>query len=446
MPPVVKPDFYETADFHAAFDSQHVGRVIKVYRHHPRHLQLFGGALSQELMARWLRMTQGAVSKLENAKTPELDIDRLRFYAKTLHFPQKQLWFRIEEHGHLENVSLGSTLDNFSVPPTLVFEDADPLTGSVLTDSLFLGAGSLPQRVLPAIIRETTADLQMMDFKRGGGHARRLVMHYFQNEVAPLLSWHYADVSLRQEIFSAAAELLRLIGWTAYDAGRHGTAAQYFTQALRIAHEARDSSMVGVILANMSHQANYMGRFDDAVKLAQQALDVTRDNPSKTLQAMIHAMEARARASLGDKLGMVASLNTVEKVFNTRDIDHDPAWISYFDQHELAGEAAHCFLAIGEPGQVSRFSTLAIDPDRTPPRTRSFIRMVAASGALADGDLESAIALATEAIETNVSLQSARYVKYLTDFQAALKTRHPGKGSQVFDLLRAHYPRLSLES
>jgi DNA-binding XRE family transcriptional regulator len=75
-----------------AFKSQHIGRVFKAYRNHPRHLQLFGKVLNQELLGRWLGLTQAQVSKLENGK-PEQNLETLRNYAATLHLPRHMLWF-----------------------------------------------------------------------------------------------------------------------------------------------------------------------------------------------------------------------------------------------------------------------------------------------------------------------------------------------------------------
>ena len=73
-----------------------------------------------------------------------------------------------------------------------------------------------------------------------------------------------------------------------------------------------------------------------------------------------------------------------------------------------------------------------------------FMRMVAASGSLTGGDVEHAVALASEAIRLGFSLQSARYVKYLTDFYSSLTAKDAALSREVSDLLRTHYPALIL--
>ncbi|MCE7009048.1 hypothetical protein LWC34_40490 [Kibdelosporangium philippinense] len=91
-PPALKTEFFETDAFRAAFESQHIGKVFKAYRNHPRHLQMYGKALKQELLGRWLGLTQAQVSKLENGK-PEQNLEALRNYAGILHLPEHLLWF-----------------------------------------------------------------------------------------------------------------------------------------------------------------------------------------------------------------------------------------------------------------------------------------------------------------------------------------------------------------
>src|SRR5215207_1105670 len=92
-PPARLPDgFFDTDEFRAAFESQHIGKVFKAYRGHQRHMQLFGKALNQELVGRWLGLTQAQVSKVETGR-PEQNLETLRRCAEILHLPEELLWF-----------------------------------------------------------------------------------------------------------------------------------------------------------------------------------------------------------------------------------------------------------------------------------------------------------------------------------------------------------------
>ncbi|GHF84090.1 hypothetical protein FHX82_001158 [Amycolatopsis bartoniae] len=55
-----------------------------------------------------------------------------------------------------------------------------------------------------------------------------MLIQFFRDQVVPLLRKHHPE-PIRREIFGAAAEVAQLLGWSAYDAGRHGVAMRYFT-------------------------------------------------------------------------------------------------------------------------------------------------------------------------------------------------------------------------
>lgn len=100
-PAKLSDDFWTTDDFRAAFESQHIGRVFKAYRNHPRHLKLYGKALNQDLLGQWLGLTQAQVSKLENGK-PEHNLEILKNYAQALNIPQRMLWFDLPGQTRIE--------------------------------------------------------------------------------------------------------------------------------------------------------------------------------------------------------------------------------------------------------------------------------------------------------------------------------------------------------
>jgi hypothetical protein len=98
----------------------------------------------------------------------------------------------------------------------------------------------------------------------------------------------------------------------------------------------------GRLLSNLSHQANYLGRYHEALQFARAAQASARGRATDTVAAMFLAMEARALASSGDARQCATALNLAEQAFARRDRSKDPQWISYFDELELADEAAHC--------------------------------------------------------------------------------------------------------
>jgi tetratricopeptide (TPR) repeat protein len=322
------------------------------------------------------------------------------------------------------------------------------ITGYMFASPVVLDLGNegpLRGAAVAARIRRTTAHLMDMDFQFGGGHTRRMLIEFFRDQVVPLLRRHHPD-AIRKEIFGAAAEVAQLLGWSAYDAGRHGVATRYFTQGLKLAREAEDHMLGARMLSSLSHQANYLGRFSDAVNFARAAQSATLGHATKAVTAMFLSMEARALASLGDKAGTAATLHRAEQAFETRDPALEPDWIVYFDALELAGEASHCFRDLGDGSRAKHFAEQAIDPLLTPPRTRAFIQMVSAAGSIANGEPYEALALATEAVDLADGLQSARYLRYLKDFHRSLGELKGGQAStrEFGVLLKSRYPKLSL--
>lgn len=294
-------------------------------------------------------------------------------------------------------------------------------------------------------IRVFTRHLMDLDFQYGGGHVRKMLLFYFRSEIVPLLREPHPG-PIRREIFGAAAEVAQLLGWSAYDAGRHGAAQRYFMQGLRLASEAEDPVLGGRLLSNLSHQANYLGRYSEALQFARAAQTGAVGRVTATVNAMFLAMEARALASSGDARMCAQVLHRAEQIFAQRDPSSDPPWISYFDALELAGEAAHCFRELGQAHETQMFAAQAIDPVSTPPRTRAFISMVTAAGAFKAGNLDEALSLANEALGLTGSLQSSRYVRYLTDFHKSLAEKHARDPMvrRFTELLANTYPRLLL--
>lgn len=295
--------------------------------------------------------------------------------------------------------------DGFSMPAAARSNGADPLDA--------------------AAIRMTTAHLMDLDFQLGGGHTRELLLFFFRNRVLPLFKAMPAGQERRGDLFAATAELAQLLGWSAYDAGRHGAAQRYFAYGLRLAREAGDAVLGGRLLSNLSHQANYLGKYADAVQLARAAQAAARGNAPATVESMFLAMEARALASLGLAKDCAMALNRAENVFARRNPCEDPSWICYFDQAELAGESAHCFRDLGRAKETQRYAALAVEPSITPARTRAFIGLVDAAGALHAGNVDEAVQLAGNAVILAGALQSSRYRKYVTDFQASLADSTP---------------------
>jgi hypothetical protein len=269
-------------------------------------------------------------------------------------------------------------------------------------------------------IRTAAGMFARLDFLYGGGHGHTALRHYFRHEVLPLLGASYSH-RVGTALFAAAAEITEVLGWTAYDIGNHALAQRYFLAGLRLIQAIDDRLLGATILANMSHQANYLGQTTRAAQLARAAIEGGRGQATPRAKAMFAAHEARALSSAQDLAGASRAMNEAERYFERAGTAQDPEYLAYVDEAEIIGEFSHCFRDLKRPAESLRFAELAVtqtDPQYA--RTLGFCRMVLAQSQFLNRDLEGALATATLAVEAGESLQSARFVRYVEDFQAEI--------------------------
>ncbi|MFE1766624.1 sporulation protein [Streptomyces angustmyceticus] len=275
-----------------------------------------------------------------------------------------------------------------------------------------------------AAIRTTTAFFMQLDFQFGGGHAHKAFRHYFREDVLPLLGAGYR-AKVGEALFKAVSEMSQLLAWSAYDIGNHALADRYMLSTLRLTQVVGDRMMGARVLANMSHQANYLGQAGRALMLARASVEGGRAGSTPRAMALFSVHEARALSAAKDRRGAARAMNEAERFFERAESGGDPEWLSYMDEAELFGEFCHCFRDLGEGCEAVRFAERAVrltDPKYV--RTLGLCRMVLAQSQLMSGDLEAAVATAGLAVEAGDALQSARFQRYVGDFQREVSAGH----------------------
>jgi tetratricopeptide (TPR) repeat protein len=259
------------------------------------------------------------------------------------------------------------------------------------------------------------------DYRYGGGRPKPLVAQYLESDVLPLLPYVSPRTELGKEYFREVAALTRLAGWTCYDTGQHALAQRYLYQAFRLARAAGDKPLCGRILAGMSHQANFLGHYEQAVHLARAAAQGANGHATATTMALFHAMEARALSSQGNEPEATAALLAAEKWHSASNPGDDPDWIRYFDGAELHAEFAHCFRDLDQPELASHHALMSIqESESLYVRSLSFCRTVLAESYLQGDDTEQAIAVAKEVVDTAAKLKSYRVISYIDAFRQRL--------------------------
>jgi hypothetical protein len=274
-------------------------------------------------------------------------------------------------------------------------------------------------------------NLKAIDDARGGGAALPTAVKYLRREVAPLFRGRFTD-PIGRALFSATADFTLGVGWMAYDAGRHGLAQRYMTQALRMSHAANDRAFGGRVLAAMSHQALHLGDVRHGIDLASAARTGTERAVTPTVSAMLAAMEACAHASHGDARRCLKALSDAERALGQSNPAEDPAWVD-FDEGGLAGHFARSFRDLNRPSEAERFATHSIDichPRHL--RTRMQRYAILATAHVQQGDLEGACAVGRRVLEEVHGLSSTRTLDDVTHLVRLVNASGAGLPAREF--------------
>ncbi|MES9553728.1 MULTISPECIES: regulator [unclassified Streptomyces] len=273
-----------------------------------------------------------------------------------------------------------------------------------------------------AALRSVGELFRALDNAYGGGHARQALVRYLEHETEPMLRGTYGEATGRR-LFSAAADLTRLAGWTSYDIAAHGLAQRYFVQALRLAQAAGDRAYGSYVLITMSRQAVYLGHGREAVQLARVAQQGIGSSAPPVVQALLHAVEARGHGVLGEARPCTTSLARAEHALEiARHGDEVPHWARYFDEAQLADEFGHCHRDLQQYRAAAQHAERSLQL-RSPAyaRSRLFCQVVLASARLGLGELDQACALGAEAAQQAAEMRSVRATEYVRDFERRLE-------------------------
>ena len=218
-----------------------------------------------------------------------------------------------------------------------------------------------PKLSLPEVelLEQTTVMFRQWDAQCGGGLRRKAVVGQL-HEVTDLLQETHSQPVARR-LFTVTAELAELAGWMSFDVGLQPTAQKYFVLALHAAKEAGDRPLGSYVLSEMGRQMIHLGRAEDALELVHLAQYGGREGATPRTQSMLHALEARAYANMGQPGKCKRAVRMAEETFD--DIDpaqREPDWIRFFSKAELCAETAHSYCDLGySAGRSPTYASLA---------------------------------------------------------------------------------------
>jgi tetratricopeptide (TPR) repeat protein len=254
------------------------------------------------------------------------------------------------------------------------------------------------------------------DRQVGGGYVYGAVVRYLEREIAPQLFGGASDV------FAAAAALTEMAGWMAHDAGDDALAGAHFQRALRFASATQDAELAAHIHASHSHLAQHLDRPRDALRFAQAGRSILRRGAHHpALAARLHAMEARALATLRRRADCARALMNAEKALDRLSSHAASPWVSPFDRASLAAEASQCMQQLQQLAAARQHSEQVISlRSSNHARSRAFGQLRLAGILVSQGEIEHACAVSEAALASSDRLSSSRVTQLLHSLHGQL--------------------------
>jgi len=268
--------------------------------------------------------------------------------------------------------------------------------------------------------------LRRLDDKLGGQAVYGMVVEQLRLTTGLLRNASYSQANGR-DLYAIAAELSRLAGWTAYDAGAHGTAQRYYLIGLRAAHEADHPGIAANILRCMAQQSRSTGDPRTAVDLLRSAQKGADGRLTHTEEAVINAHLARSYGRLGDRQSALYATEAAYSEFEQAQPADDPPYVYWVGYQEIAYAAGDARLYLGDSAAAIPYFESSIDsaPGDLPRDLLEQKARLALAHAMS-GDLDSAVSLAHDTISER-TLSSAIVGTHFTDVvRAVTNARYPG--------------------
>lgn len=423
-PPAVPPGFWDDGALRRAFASRHFGRVIRAYRHHPRH----GRPLSQERVARWLLLSQAQLSRIECGAAVQ-DLSRLTAWARILGVPPRCLWFTLpEETGAPLSLSAGKSLTQQFFAHAIVRPGRSAVGGYADHDRRYdPEADDMRRRELlrPLAIGGAVdgVDFERIEASRRRGVDRATLDQYealnaelwrvfvlasAKVRVAPLVQDHLAlilDVlqrsvapDLRRRLSALVADLLQLSGEIAFDHNAYTDAVHCYTLAGTAAREAKAADLWACALVRNAFVALAERNHTAAAHMLELAADIAADGDSElSTRQWVAAVRAETFAGAGNTAGRERALERAEQVIGLPGPVHNGGWLR-FDASRLPEERATCYLELGR-FDLAEKALAEVPPDGLSVRRRGGVLVDMAALGARRRDIDRLLAYGADAVE-----------------------------------------------
>ena len=315
--PDLGADFWYTDQMRDAFVSRDMGTVVRVYRYHPAHGHK---PLPQEIVSRWLGVTQSQLSRIESGRNRVDTLDKLIHYARSLKMPADLLWFDLPEEKEEEPKR---SRDVFALPDGPLVAATSLHTESALADSLL-----------------ATLELYSNTDNLAGPQSLVNIAPEQLRFIENLLS-NIRDKD-RKQLLQVGARYAEFAGWIYRDTGALNSAMQMSSIALDFAQEADDEMLISYILMRRSNIATDAKRPELALTLVDAALRKATHLPPR-YRAVALRQQAYVFAQLGRPDDCASTLELAFE-FAERSLNSEKDLAQYCTPEYVEMEAAHCWV------------------------------------------------------------------------------------------------------
>ncbi|MGW4720926.1 helix-turn-helix domain-containing protein [Nocardia sp. NPDC004260] len=292
--------------------------------------------VTQEDMARWLSITQGHLSRIEQGRVRVTNLDTLSTYARILGIPPLLLWFELP-------------------PDQQEAVSAPPRSSTALPERLAAAIHTPTEAQLAAAMLSTLAGHSVRDQLAGPhdlvGVARNDLTFIDQRLAAS------RDGSIgRRRLQYAAGRYAELLGWLQQDSGDLEAAESWSKIALTHAKATNDVQFHAYVLMRSSNIASDAGKFSNAAYFIDEALlradTLTSQQRAVLLRQQANVFAARARS--GERADVMACVDALTRAAEAAaEPAEDPDDLAgYCSPAYVAMEAAQCWIELGHPEEA----------------------------------------------------------------------------------------------
>jgi DNA-binding XRE family transcriptional regulator len=432
-PAQLRNEFFETDEFRSAFNSEQIGKIFKAYRNHPRYLQLFGKALNQELLGRWLGLTQAQVSKLENGR-PEQNLETLRNYARILHLPLHLLWFDLPGQSRLTTPRATSS-NGLTVPRVR----DDVLIAATGMDTL-----ELLQRVRASAIDQSTLDalnitVEQLCCDYAHADARELVDTGKQwlGRVTQLLE-NRITLAQHRDILNNAGMLALLVGCLEYDLGDSAAAEATRRMAMSLGADSGNPAVIGWAHEMLAWFHLTSGNHRAVISAAQAGIAAA---PSLSVAVQLYGQQAKAYARMGRPEDVHTALEHGSELLNGLPYPERPDNHFVVDPDKWDYYAMDTYRIVGEDELATRNADEVVRRATTPdgvviaPMRKAEAELTLAVIAARQGDVDQASALGAAALQGDRHSRPS-LLMVAAELDHELQTYSPNAGADFRALLQ----------